>query len=69
MRKRLTSLAVAAVLVLTAGPAPALAAGGPNLALGKTASVSSVSDVYAAANLNDGNQGSYWESANNAFPQ
>ena len=32
-------------------------------------SESSHSDVYVASNANDGNQGSYWESANNAFPQ
>ncbi len=25
--------------------------------------------TYAASNVNDGNQASYWESANNAFPQ
>ena len=68
-RARITALAAAALLGMTTAPVPALAAGGPNLALGKTASVSSVSDVYVATNLNDGNQGSYWESANNAFPQ
>jgi len=69
VRNRFTALAAAALLALTAAATPVLAAGGPNLAAGKTASVSSVSDVYAATNLNDGNQGSYWESANNAFPQ
>jgi hypothetical protein len=30
---------------------------------------SSHSDVYPAGNANDGNQATYWESANNAFPQ
>ncbi len=40
-----------------------------NLAQGKAMAESSHSDVYAASNANDGNQGSYWESANNAFPQ
>ncbi len=32
-------------------------------------SESSHSQTYAASNANDGNQGTYWESANNAFPQ
>ncbi|WP_371480164.1 discoidin domain-containing protein [Kitasatospora sp. NBC_00315] len=40
-----------------------------NLALGRTLTASSTSDVYAAGNANDGNQASYWESANNALPQ
>lgn len=52
------------------GPlAPVQAAGGPNLALGKSMTSSSFTDVYPAANANDGNAGTYWESANNAFPQ
>ncbi|WP_203949954.1 galactose-binding domain-containing protein, partial [Planotetraspora thailandica] len=29
----------------------------------------SFADVYGAGNANDGNQNTYWESANNAFPQ
>jgi hypothetical protein len=40
-----------------------------NLSLGKTLTSSSVSDVYVAGNANDANQATYWESANNAFPQ
>ncbi|MFK3982804.1 discoidin domain-containing protein [Micromonospora sp. NPDC050397] len=32
-------------------------------------SASSFVDVYGAGNANDGNANSYWESANNAFPQ
>ncbi len=40
-----------------------------NLAAGKATSESSHTDVYASSNVTDGNQGSYWESANNAFPQ
>jgi hypothetical protein len=40
-----------------------------NLALGKTMSASSVQQTYAASNANDNNTSSYWESANNAFPQ
>ena len=40
-----------------------------NLAAGKPTSESSHSDVYPSGNVTDGNQGTYWESANNAFPQ
>ncbi len=40
-----------------------------NLAAGKATAESSHTDVYASSNVTDGNQGSYWESANNAFPQ
>ncbi|MFI0895054.1 choice-of-anchor D domain-containing protein [Streptomyces sp. NPDC020983] len=40
-----------------------------NLAAGRATSESSHTDVYPSSNLTDGNQASYWESANNAFPQ
>nr|WP_248002533.1 discoidin domain-containing protein [Streptomyces sp. RPA4-2] len=40
-----------------------------NLAAGKPTTESGHADVYASSNVTDGNQGSYWESANNAFPQ
>ncbi|MEH0935802.1 discoidin domain-containing protein [Micromonospora psammae] len=40
-----------------------------NLALGRAMAESSHADVYGAGNANDGNAASYWESANNAFPQ
>ncbi|MDJ0341906.1 discoidin domain-containing protein [Streptomyces sp. H10-C2] len=40
-----------------------------NLAISKTLSASSSNSPYVAGNANDGNQASYWESANNAFPQ
>ncbi|MFC1420307.1 choice-of-anchor D domain-containing protein [Streptacidiphilus sp. N8-3] len=40
-----------------------------NLAAGKATSESSHTDVYPSSNVTDGNQNSYWESANNAFPQ
>ena len=41
----------------------------PNLALGKAMSECGHSQNYVAANANDANQGTYWESVNNAFPQ
>jgi hypothetical protein len=40
-----------------------------NLAAGKPTGESSHTDVYPSQNVTDGNQGSYWESTNNAFPQ
>ena len=43
-------------------------AGSANLAAGKATSESSHTDVYPSSNVTDGNQSSYWESANNAFP-
>nr|WP_030745302.1 discoidin domain-containing protein [Streptomyces sp. NRRL F-5135] len=45
------------------------AAASVNLALGKTLTASSHTEVYAAGNANDGSRASYWESRNNAFPQ
>ena len=40
-----------------------------NLAAGKPTSESSHTDVYPSSNVTDAEQNSYWESANNAFPQ
>jgi hypothetical protein len=40
-----------------------------NLALNKATSQSSSTQNYGSANTTDGNASSYWESANNAFPQ
>jgi hypothetical protein len=40
-----------------------------DLAAGKATSESSHNQTYASGNVTDGNQASYWESANNAFPQ
>jgi len=52
-----------------ADQATAAVLAGPNLAAGKSASASGVTQTYTASNVTDGNQGTYWESANNAFPQ
>ncbi|MCZ7421531.1 discoidin domain-containing protein [Verrucosispora sp. WMMA2121] len=69
-RTRLTAVFVAVGLALAVAPAPpAVAASGPNLAAGRSMSASGHTDVYVAANANDGSQGSYWESPNHAFPQ
>ncbi|GAA5042854.1 discoidin domain-containing protein [Thermocatellispora tengchongensis] len=61
---------VAACLVAVAGPpVTATAAGGPNLAAGRTATASSSNSPYTAGNVSDGDQATYWEGTNNAFPQ
>ncbi|MFJ2028561.1 discoidin domain-containing protein [Streptosporangium sp. NPDC087985] len=65
---RLTAAVLATSLLALFGPVSPASAD-TNLAAGKTASASSTTDVYKAANLNDGNASTYWESANNAFPQ
>ncbi len=58
------------ILFTTAGPAvPVSAAGETNLSLGKAVTASGQSQTYSPSNVNDGNQGTYWESTNQAFPQ
>ncbi|MFG3089824.1 discoidin domain-containing protein [Streptomyces antibioticus] len=67
--------AMAAVLTTTllmlGGPAltAAQAADGPNLAAGRPTAASSSHAEYAARNITDGDQGSYWQSAGSALPQ
>ena len=68
--------ALAAVLLAVGLPVPsavavahAAAAAGPNLAAGKPVTVSSTQPGYPGSNATDGNQGTYWESANHDFPQ
>ncbi|WP_301174328.1 discoidin domain-containing protein [Actinomadura geliboluensis] len=72
MRPKSLRILLAAALAAAGltGPAAAPAAAAePNLAAGRTVSASSSNGRYAASNVNDGNQATYWESANNAFPQ
>ncbi|MCU7821647.1 discoidin domain-containing protein [Kitasatospora sp. DSM 101779] len=58
------------LLLMVIGPVvPAHAAGGPNLAAGKTVTASSSTGVQVVGNVNDGSQDTYWESTNNALPQ
>ncbi|MEU0095543.1 discoidin domain-containing protein [Kribbella sp. NPDC006257] len=76
---RLLAALLAGSLALSAGPmisaaapgttASAAVLAGPNLAAGKSASASSNTQNYTSGNVTDGNQGTYWESNNNAFPQ
>ncbi|MDX6241286.1 MAG: hypothetical protein QOG10_6110, partial [Kribbellaceae bacterium] len=65
----ISGLLVAALIAV--GILPTSAAAGANLAmaLNKTVSASSQVPGYLAGNSIDGNQGTYWESSNNAFPQ
>ncbi|MGW4027380.1 discoidin domain-containing protein, partial [Streptomyces sp. NPDC005009] len=69
-RSRCLSAVIATSLLALAGPLTAAqAVGGPNIALGDTTSASSAQSGYAASNITDGNQGTYWESANGSLPQ
>ncbi|WNS45355.1 discoidin domain-containing protein [Paenibacillus sp. MMS20-IR301] len=57
-------------LFLAAGPLNfTFAAGGQNLTPGKTITSSGQSQTYSPDNVKDGNQDTYWESTNNAWPQ
>ncbi|TDD80816.1 glycosyl hydrolase [Actinomadura darangshiensis] len=72
MRQKSLRILLAAALAaagLNGLAAPPAAAAETNLAANRTVSASSSNGRYAASNVNDGDQGTYWESANNAFPQ
>ena len=75
MRTRLKHAIVAgATIALVAPLGVALVAQGASaapvlLSAGKPATASSSNQTYVAGNVTDGNQASYWESVNNAFPQ
>ncbi|MET8168244.1 discoidin domain-containing protein [Streptomyces sp. NPDC005329] len=60
-----TSLLMLGVSSLTT----ASAAGGPDLAAGRLTAASSSHSAYAARNITDGDQGSYWQSADGNLPQ
>ncbi|GAA2641398.1 discoidin domain-containing protein [Dactylosporangium fulvum] len=68
-RRVIAAFAVATLVALTAQTLPAEAAGGPNLSSGRPATSSSNNGANGIGNINDGNQATYWESANNSFPQ
>ncbi|MFC9268201.1 discoidin domain-containing protein [Streptomyces zhihengii] len=73
--RKVASRAMCAVLATSllslGGPllSAASAAGGPNIAVGDPAAASSSHNEYGAANITDGNQGTYWQSAGNGLPQ
>ncbi|MFC8564500.1 discoidin domain-containing protein [Streptomyces sp. NPDC057245] len=69
-RSRALCAVVATSLLAVGGPLlSATAAGGPNIAAGDRTSASSSHDAYGAANITDGNQGSYWQSGGGDLPQ
>ncbi|GAA1307227.1 CARDB domain-containing protein [Saccharothrix xinjiangensis] len=68
-RRRLVGGLLAVGLLSLGLPAGPAAAAPVNLAAGKPVSASGAQPGYPAANGNDGNPQTYWESANNAFPQ
>lgn len=70
-RGRLLAALLTTALALIGLPAlttTATAAGGPNLAAGKTATASSSNSGYTPANITDGNAVTYWESSGSNFP-
>ncbi|WP_066952180.1 CARDB domain-containing protein [Streptomyces lushanensis] len=59
---------VAAMISFGLLPVSASAAERPNLSLGRSASASGSEGSHPASNVTDGNQATYWEGPNNAFP-
>ncbi|WP_435190650.1 discoidin domain-containing protein [Streptomyces sp. bgisy126] len=69
-RSRGMSAVIATSLLALGGPLmTAQAAGGPNIALGDPAAAGSALPEYGAANVTDGNQGTYWQSSGSNLPQ
>ncbi|MFF0021531.1 discoidin domain-containing protein [Streptomyces sp. NPDC005496] len=71
-RGRLLAALLTTALALIGLPAlttPAAAAGGPNLAAGRSATASSSKAEYGAPATTDGNAATYWESSGSGFPQ
>ncbi len=69
-RSRALCTVVATSLLALGGPLlSATAAGGPNIAVGDATAASSSHAEYGAANITDGDQGSYWQSAGSSLPQ
>ncbi|MFJ9079304.1 discoidin domain-containing protein [Streptomyces sp. NPDC102278] len=69
-RWRVLAALLSTALMMIAWPAlTAAAAGGPSIAAGRPAAASSANGSYTAANVTDGNQSTYWESAGGTFPQ
>jgi len=65
---RVISAGLVAVLIL-AGLVPTSASAAATAVLTKTLTAGSSLGEYPVGNAGDGNQNSYWESSNNAFPQ
>ncbi|WP_326570964.1 discoidin domain-containing protein [Actinacidiphila glaucinigra] len=69
IRRLLAGVIAAGLVLLGQSALPAAAAGGPNLAAGAPATASSSHAEYGVANITDGNQNTYWQSAGSSFPQ
>lgn len=65
----LGSMLVSSLFMAVGSDFSVSAAGGPNLTLGKVITASGHNQTYEPGNVQDNNQGTYWESANHAFPQ
>lgn len=68
-RRVIVGSVLAGVIGVGILPAPAHAAEGANLALGKLAKAGGTNGSYVAGNVTDGSQASYWEGPVGAFPQ
>src|SRR4051812_16366536 len=74
MRRRNRSATGAAASVALVVPLGLIATTGADaavvtLAAGRSTTASSTNAPYSSGNLTDGNQGTYWESSSNQFPQ
>ncbi|WP_433009131.1 CARDB domain-containing protein [Kribbella sp. CA-294648] len=67
MKRMLGGLLAAALIVI--GLVPTVASAAATAVLTKTLTANSSLGDYPVGNAGDGNQNSYWESTNNAFPQ
>ncbi|MEV7479744.1 discoidin domain-containing protein [Streptomyces halstedii] len=69
-RRRAVSAAVATSLLMIGWPSlTAVAADGPGVATGRTATASSAERAYGAGNVTDGDRSTYWEGAGDSLPQ
>ncbi|MFE9911742.1 discoidin domain-containing protein [Streptomyces clavifer] len=69
-RRRAVSAAVTTSLLMIGWPSlTAVAADGPGIAAGRTATASSADSKYTARNVTDGNQSTYWEGSGTSLPQ
>ncbi|MET7616723.1 discoidin domain-containing protein [Streptomyces sp. NPDC005408] len=67
---RVLSAVITTSLLIIGWPSlTASAAAGPNIAAGRSAAASSAHSDYAARNITDGNQATYWQSDGTSFPQ
>jgi hypothetical protein len=69
IKHALIAVPAATVVAAMATFTPAYAAGGANLAAGRTGSVSTANGSHVAGNVSDGDQATYWESTGSTFPQ